>query len=1325
MERIEVITQATAELWALHPAAGAEPDRARRIDEWCAAHSFWVCSKPAGDVILSGAYSRLQLHAWDRPEIGGYIWVREELAPAERAFAIAHELGHYALHRGEAINLHPACEPRDVDDAGDAGDLRREDRRVEEYTPRNRRELEANAFAAELLAPCEEVRSLFTTGHGIDADALAARLGIAPTLAARRLADAVLAPRRANSARAPVEGSGAAPAAPTTLMSRLDDDQRDAARTEAPALVVAGPGTGKTATLVGRAAHLVLDRGVPAERVLALTFSNRAAGEMRERVITSGLPGGERMPIMTLHAFAASLLREYAPRVPHGPGEAPLAAEFRILDETDAFLLMEELLGLLPLRYYRSLGNPTRHVRTLLADFSRARDALLTPAGYLDLVERMAELARGAPGAPYTEEHVAQARERAEAYGVWDRELRRRGLVDYGGLIQRAVELLRADVAALAEIRARYPQLLVDEFQDTNYAQAVLLFAVAGAAGSGLWVVGDRNQSIYRWRGASPANLPRLVEQYPHLHVRTLGWCYRSVPDIVRLGSAMAARMAALAPGPVEGAADHGSATLREALQPLELRPVRAAGVDAAIRREERFVNATHERLGLVATIQGRRAQGRRYADQAVLCRTHKQARQIAAIFASRGVPATQQGDFFARDEIKDALMLLALAAGPDARGVLRAGPLLLGLGCPQPAPGELPRTAAELSRLRRPLPGALRDGAALAGVPGIAPATRAGLAALGEVATQVRNGPAVGPGLASFLLRPGGYAWRLARVADGLDQPDPGAAPLPGMASPIRAQQALAALGELMRLAWRFDLRWRNEPDFRAQLSRAVTHRRAATADALESAPGADVANDTPAQPGVTPGTLPTAPAVKCFLHQVHAMRAAEASVTVPPTEEDAVHLLVLHQSKGLEFPIVYLPGLAQGQFPQTNANRDPVCPPGFRESDVSGADDAEERCLFYVGVTRARDEVVVTRALRYDRRANAARPSVLLGLVEGYGDQPSDAALLPEDELARLANEALNAPAEEDDDAEPADAPPTTGHIAAKPIFDLHALERYLNCPLQYKYASVYGLLDPAENAVRRFHRYVRRGMETLRDLRLAKPAAGWTAAETPLQALWESHGPAGSAYEAFYWQASQAILRAEWQAITAPSGTNDISRTRLAQPLRAELAHCFVDVTADREVHGALPGFAPNPELTVLVRLHTGRPRAAHKADLALPLYYLAHQQKHPGGPLSIALAYAGAPLEANGASTSGPPSGVPEDVTEDAREDAEKYLKPGRKQRARLDKLDEAALGITVGQFAPRPSEDRCAACDFCHVCPADSADVVPSATPPRARAEPRA
>jgi DNA helicase II / ATP-dependent DNA helicase PcrA len=838
--------------------------------------------------------------------------------------------------------------------------------------------------------------------------------------------------------------------------------------------------------------------------------------------------------------------------------------------------------------------------------------------------------------------------------------------------------------------------------------------------------------------------------------VLTLRRCYRSVPDIVRLGSTMAARMAALASDEASAVSDgktahagtttHAGTTasagvgaLREALRPLELEPVRASGAHPAIRRGEAFASAAHERVGLAAAIEQQRVLGYAYGDQAVLCRTHKQVRQIAAVLASQGVPVSQLGDFFDRPEVKDALMLVTLAAGPDARGILRAAPLLIGLGYPPPEARELAAAARALTATRQAVPGALWRGAALDGVAALSATTRTALAALGKVATQVRNGSAVGAGMAEFLLRPGGYAWRLVRIADGLDAPRPAALHaesrvelIPGADSPARAQQALAALGELVRLAWHFDTRWAREPDFRARLSRAVTHRRAAhpaEPDALESRPRADVSpSQLPASQrrlaGVALEVTTIAPAVRCFLHYLSALRAADVAVPVPAGQENAVHVLTLHQSKGLEFPVVYLPGLAQGQFPAGMTVRDEVCPPGFRESDAPSEHEAEERCLFYVGVTRARDVVAFTRATSYGRatvaRPRTAQPSALLALVEEAPHLQDAVPLLSDEELGRLVAVAarFEEAGDDGDDAE-AEAVAESGRtlddtMTDKPVLRLPELEQYLTCPQQYKYARVYGLLDPAQDAVYRFHRYIRRGAQALRDVQASSPAADWQTAEVQLRTLWEMDGPAGHAYDAFYWQAAEAILREEWKAITAPGSPAAIGRVLLAQPLRAELRRCVVEVTADRVIADHLPpadgpAMAPVPPLTVLVRLHTGRPREEDKSDLALPLYYLAHQQQHPGAPVRIALAYAGGALMEGAAAMNGPGAGELVDVTETARKDAEKYLRPDRKQRSKLDKLDEAALGIAAGRFVPRPREQRCAACAYCYVCPADPDD----------------
>lgn len=1367
MDRLDAICHAAA---ALRAAAPAPAHGLALLRPLLAARGLELHVVPASEPMLGGAIARLWLHVWEQPEWGGIVWLRTGLAPERQAFAIAHELGHLLLHRGEGIPLRPACDEHEVDESAAAAALRdvAARGRVEEYTPRARREQEASAFAAELLAPRALVRRRFLAAGGVDEEALATEYSISPALARQRLADAVLVGR---AEAAPTIGAATAPGDPRSALTELDASQAAAARAAGPALVVAGPGSGKTKTLVGRVAHLTAERGVPPERILALTFSNKAAGEMRERLMQSGLPG-ERIPVMTIHAFAATLLREYAPYVPHASDEPALRPEFRIIGPADSFLLLEELLSELPLRHYRSLGNPTRHLGMLLADFSRARDGLLAPAAYLDLVAAMppapdtpaeaGEVTRkghkSAPKPPegtFAREAIAKARERARAYGVWDRALRRRGLVDFGGLILRAVELLRARPDVLAELRGRYPQVLVDEFQDTNHAAAELLMLLAGEQGAGLWVVGDRHQSIYRWRGASPANLPRLAARYPALGIHSLRVCYRSVPAIARLGAALAARMSA-APG-TSGTPMHALLSA-----PVALDPRRAALTSPPpVLRGDTYATRGQERAGLAAAIHRRHmVNAVAYRDQAVLCRTRAQAAGIARALSSAGIPASQQADFFERAEVKDALALLALATGPDARGLLRAPALLAALGYTPPSSEAVAALVQTAVALHEPLPAAFPTLLAAHELERTLTAEqRTGLKRLGGTAQALRFAPTLGDGLERFLLLPGGYAWRLARVADGLDAPQPDD-PIAALASRSTARMALEALGELLRLARTFDQRWYGEEGFRERLARAARRMPPHVAgqahhDAMEQAPGADVATgatnaedaaESPiadAVPGDPRDAHPVAaeqgepPAVACFVRYLGALRGVEPDVALPAPDDDAVQVMTIHASKGLEFPIVYLPALASGQFPSRGRPDDPQ-PPGFRDGDDAAEREAEERCLFYVALTRARDSVVLTRAAAYGRQS--AHPSPLLALLDESADYAAAVPLHTEAELAALPwDDAAPGDEEDEEDGEswPDALPAVQGPRQLPPReYALHELEQYLLCPRQYKYARRYHLLDPAESAVYRFHRFVRRGLRELGNLRREAPAAEWDEAERGLRAAWEADGPAGHAYDAYYWSHAEEILRDEWARVTqAPAETGGATeRVRLAETYVAALPGCRVRVTADRVVRPA-PDMANAPDTPeVLVRLHTGRPRPDDEKDLALPLLYLAYTQRHAGREPRIQLVYLGRPLDGErppaptaegGAGLSAAQAERIVDVTDAARTCAQEFLRPGRKRANRLDKLLRAAAGIEGARFEPRPESVRCAACAFCAVCPADPDADTLAATAPAADALPAA
>jgi DNA helicase-2/ATP-dependent DNA helicase PcrA len=1335
MERSDVIARAAAEL--RERARFSEETSPASITELYKTHDlvFQLCRQlklkwiDAGSgVMLGGAYSRLQLWRGNNPDLGGAIWLHPGLPPEKRAFALAHELGHFTLHRGEQTTFHPPCTEAEVNEQADPGNLRHQNHRVEEYSPRVFRELEANAFAAELLAPRAEVRCLFATHPTCDAAWIAAHFGISLLLAQQRLMDAVLsASVRPESQRFSQPFSGLAGSQPEAndaadIIARLDPFQQVAARADGPALVIAGPGTGKTATLVGRVAHLIKEYHLPPEQILALTFSNRAAGEMRERLERSQLPG-ERMPVMTIHAFAATLLRSYPSRVPYGPGERKLEKDFRILDKTDAFLLMEDLLGELPLYYYRSLNAPTQHLRDLVDNFSQARDGLITPGKYLDLVDQMPLMPEPSdepadeeeqtssrkrkkgkpklqrPPGTFTQEQISRAREKANAYAVWDRALRERGLVDFGGLIQRAVELLDANPDVLAEVRQRYPEILVDEFQDTNLAQAELLRRVAGESGRGLWVVGDRNQSIYRWRGASPSNLPRLKEFYPALRVYPLRRCYRSVPTIVALGSEMAARMARYSSSPDkqgdvgEPHIDHVGAL--EAHRQDENYP--------AVLRCDSFNNEVHEEAGIIEAIRRYRQQKFAFKDQAILCRTHKQAHRMAAALSAQKIPVSQVGQFFERSEVKDVLALLSLAAGPDMRGLLRARELVAGLGYPPPPNQEIAVVIHALVARHETLPGALSDTALLAGIAQLSPTTRKALALLGELAQRLRyhfspEESHLGSTLASILLRPGGYAWQLVRVADGITHSSADEESALPLASQAHAQGALAALGELIRIVTRFDARWKREPDFRLRLSRAVT-RAQKPATSKTSAQ----TNDP------TAATHVTAPAVACFLHYLRALHLTDLHLAIPIGEADAVHILTVHASKGLEFPVVYLPMLADKQFP-SRAFPHEANPPGFLEQDAQEAEQEEERCLFYVGLTRAQDVVVLTRATSY--QGTAARPSDLLNLVDGALAEGQIQPLYSAEELIALEGTAASeTPVQEEEDEEEERARPVNPsqmdtNVAPTQHYNYYDLDLYHECPRQYKYARRYGLLDPDQDAAARFHRYLRRGRRELREVHAEQPRTPWNEVEQRLRMRWEEEGAAGHAYDQFYWQHAQRLLRAEWKKLAASPASPSTYQINLAQDLAATLKRCIVHVSADRVAGGPTSDDTSQMTLpTVLTRVHAKSSSSKDEEDLHLPLYYLSHWQQHQQQPVRIEIAYLGDVL-ADVMPVPGTSQRAVRDMTKKARDDAMAYIDAARRRRSRLDKLDEAAAGIEAGVFPLRPEERRCLACPFCYVCPAD-------------------
>jgi len=387
---------------------------------------------------------------------------------------------------------------------------------------------------------------------------------------------------------------------------------------------------------------------------------------------------------------------------------------------------------------------------------------------------------------------------------------------------------------------------------------------------------------------------------------------------------------------------------------------------------------------------------------------------------------------------------------------------------------------------------------------------------------------------------------------------------------------------------------------------------------------------------------------------------------------------VLTLHASKGLEFPVVYLPGLVQGVFPPTQKRREEAAPPGFREVEAPGALEAEERCLFYVGVTRARDVVAFTRATSDTR--GKKHPSSLLGLVEGALAGEPLHPLLSEEVRATLAARSITtSDLDEESGAEDQEEGPSPGtevtptpKAAGKRTYTLRELEQYLECPRQYKYAYGYGLTDPAQHVVYRFHRYVRKGLALLRQVHAVQPAPTWADLERLFRTEWEAEGTGGHAYDAFYWEHARGILEHQWKKLNLTAQGHEADTRQIAEPLQVELDHCRVHVTADQVTRRpSASNSTPAGSLATLSRLYTGRPHKRDAEDLRLPLYYLGYQQQHPDTPVRIELTYLGDTLAEASPDLALRMQGDVIDITKEAGKTAEDYRKPGRRKRSRLD------------------------------------------------------
>src|SRR6267378_2088992 len=292
-----------------------------------------------------------------------------------------------------------------------------------------------------------------------------------------------------------------------------------------PLLIIAGAGTGKTTVITRRIAWLIATRRARPDEILALTFTDKAAAEMEERVDTLVPYGYADVEIATFHAFGDRILREHAL-------EIGLTPDFRVLNRAEQTIFFRDRLFELPLAHYRPLGDPTRHLQALITLISRCKDEDISPEEYQAHAGRLEREAAAAVDYEEARERAAQQRELAATYAKYEELMTRDGCVDFGDQIVLVLKLLRARPNVRAGLQRRYKYVMVDEFQDTNHAQFELVKLLRARHGN-LACVCDDDQAIYRWRGAALSNVLAFLDRYPEARQVVLTENYRSHQKIL------------------------------------------------------------------------------------------------------------------------------------------------------------------------------------------------------------------------------------------------------------------------------------------------------------------------------------------------------------------------------------------------------------------------------------------------------------------------------------------------------------------------------------------------------------------------------------------------------------------------------------------------------------------------------------------------------------------------------------------------------------------------------------------------------------------------
>jgi len=813
-----------------------------------------------------------------------------------------------------------------------------------------------------------------------------------------------------------------------------------------PLLIIAGAGTGKTTVITERIKHLIVSGLAKPAEVLALTFTEKAAREMEERVDQAMPYGYTQMWISTFHSFCERLLKQEAIQIGLNPG-------YHLLSDADATQLLRKHLFKLELDYFRPLGNPTKFIGGMLQHFSRLKDEDVSSTQYLAWIQNQKSKIKNQNEEEKTLE-IKKWHELAYAYKAYEDLKMKEGLMDFADLIANTLLLFRTRPNVLENYRTKFKYILVDEFQDTNIAQYELIKLLAQPLKiPNLTVVGDDNQSIYKFRGAAISNILRFKEEYPKAMQVVLNQNYRSFQYILD-GSYRLIK--------------HNDPDTLEAKMGIskKLQSVRTTDENLQIQllQTDRVENEADAVAKEIKKLSDKNEKQYSWSDFALLVRANNHAEPFVRAFERHGIPFQflGPGQLFRQPEIKDLIAYLQVLTDfthdPSLYRVLAMEYFSLSA-----------RDLVAVAAFSRRYGISLFEGIEVV---------------VGEKQIEKINAPEVSEASKQKLTT---IMQMIKRHLSLLTKETAGQL----------LYYFLADTGMIKNiLEYKFPITERSAQNIMKFFSKLKTYE--------SEHDDASVAT--------------------VFDWIMLRMELGDSPLATDTdwTENDAVNLLTVHSSKGLEFPVVFLVNLVSQRFPTRERSEQIPIPEALIRETLPEGDfhEEEERRLFYVGMTRARDRLFFTAANFYGEGKREKKLSPFV--TEVLGEVTTDVIKPTEEQLSLLDWQKLTP--QRHPEVSPTEGPPRKQPIT---YLSYSQIDTFRMCPLHYKLRYLLRI-QPSPAPALSFGTSMHAALKDFYELVKSGEKVNQKNLEELLQKNWQREGYKDKQYEQAMWQKGVRFLQ-----------------------------------------------------------------------------------------------------------------------------------------------------------------------------------------------------